>query len=151
MKPIEQMKNDIVSNKKTKEMKKNKIEKKEKQPKDRSNTIILFITGLLFVGMAFLFNNGFFATENGQLDTSILIGTVIVAFGIEILVYKKIGRLHAEIYQKDGYFFLMDMNSSNGTYLNNNTERLIACTDYKLNSGDSIRFANEEYIFKAGH
>ncbi len=268
VKPIEQMKNDIVFNKKTKEMKKNKIEKKEKQPKDRSNTIILFITGLLFVGIAFLFNNGFFATENGQLDTSILIGTVIVAFGIEILVYKKIksnknvivktdkkvkkalnkpekkqkikkeddsfvpkkieqaeiykipeqkniedsiipkdsikemesdvtenmdmenienpylenamgeryyltaehtrigrqadkveivlknkkiGRLHAEIYQKDGYFFLMDMNSSNGTYLNNNTERLIACTDYKLNSGDSIRFANEEYIFKAGH
>ncbi len=275
---IEQVKKYAIPEKKQQEMKKEKISKeknkkekttkKEKQQKDYSSTIMLCITGILFVGIAFLFHKGFFVTENGQLDTSMIVGIVIVAVGIEILVYKKIksnknkivktekrakkevnnpekkqeikkenyfftpekmkqqeiqkipeqkniessiipidsieemgidvtenmdtesienpylenaigerhylttehtrigrqadkveivlknkkvGRLHAEIYQKDGYFFLMDMNSSNGTYLNHNTERLIACTDYRLNFGDSIRFANEEYIFKAGH
>ena len=65
-----------------------------------------------------------------------------------VLKNAKISRLHAEIYQKDGRFFLMDMNSSNGTYLNHSPKRLAACADYELSSGDVIRFANEEYVFR---
>ena len=42
----------------------------------------------------------------------------------------------------------MDMRSSNGTYLNRNKERLVACADYELHAGDIVCFANEEYTFR---
>lgn len=267
-------------------------EKPKQEGKDRSGTVMLLITGVLVVGIAMLFNNGFFVNDLGQLDTSMLAGIAVAALGVEFMAYKKlkgtkddtaekpkkknkkekkqkpkkaegkkekpikakspfraketekqlykaaeaeekqaaeererqayyqpvvqsvppvqretktmpvpdnsmteymddsdagnwgrvylenamgerfyltlehtrigkqedraeivlknakISRLHAEIYQKDGRFFLMDMNSSNGTYLNHSPERLAACADYELSSGDVIRFANEEYVFR---
>lgn len=65
-----------------------------------------------------------------------------------VLQNRKISRLHAEIYRRDGMYYLMDMNSSNGTYLNHASEPLTPCVEYSLTSGDSVRFANAEYIFR---
>lgn len=65
-----------------------------------------------------------------------------------VLQNRKISRLHAEIYRREGMYYLMDMNSSNGTYLNHASESLTPCVEYSLTSGDVVRFANAEYIFR---
>ncbi|HAA43331.1 MAG TPA: hypothetical protein DCE02_04930, partial [Ruminiclostridium sp.] len=59
---------------------------------------------------------------------------------------KAIGKVHAEIITRDGKYFLKDLNSKNGTYLNN--ERLNSNTEYEIKDNDVIVFANSEYIFK---
>ncbi|PQQ67062.1 DUF6382 domain-containing protein [Acetivibrio saccincola] len=59
---------------------------------------------------------------------------------------KAIGKVHAKIIIRDGKYFLKDLNSKNGTYLNN--ERLNSNTEYEIKDNDVIVFANSEYIFK---
>lgn len=56
-----------------------------------------------------------------------------------------ISRLHAKISWQDGDYYLEDLNSTNGTYLNGNP------VEYhqkkKLHKGDKIRFGAEEFLF----
>lgn len=56
-----------------------------------------------------------------------------------------IGRTHAEILYKEGQYFIKDLNSKNGTYLNE--ERLVSNKEYAINNEDKIKFANIEYKF----
>lgn len=56
----------------------------------------------------------------------------------------EISRVHAYIYQKEGGFFLEDLKSQNGTYLN--SVRIPSNEIKKLNRGDIIGFANEEFF-----
>ncbi len=48
-----------------------------------------------------------------------------------------VSRSHAAIYQRDGMFFLEDLGSTNGTWLNNRALR--PHKPYRLSSGDSVR------------
>lgn len=57
-----------------------------------------------------------------------------------------VSRMHAEIERRDGKYFLVDLNSTNGTYLNG--ERLEANEYRQLSSGDEIIFASAAYYFK---
>jgi len=57
-----------------------------------------------------------------------------------------VSRMHAEIEHRDGKYFLVDLNSTNGTYLNG--ERLEANEYRQLHSGDEIIFAGAAYYFK---
>lgn len=57
-----------------------------------------------------------------------------------------ISRIHAEIERKEGKYFLIDLNSMNGTYLNG--ERLEANEYRQLHTGDEIYFAGAGYYFK---
>lgn len=56
-----------------------------------------------------------------------------------------ISRLHAKISRQEGEYYLEDLNSTNGTYLNGNP------VEYhqkkKLHKGDKIRFGAEEFLF----
>lgn len=59
-----------------------------------------------------------------------------------------ISRIHARIYKKENSYYIEDLNSSNGTYINS---RLInAHSMIELNDGDMITFANLTYLFKLG-
>jgi hypothetical protein len=58
---------------------------------------------------------------------------------------KNIGRVHARIVFAEGVYYLVDLESKNGTYLNG--ERLISNTPYPLKFGDNVRLANVEYLF----
>lgn len=49
----------------------------------------------------------------------------------------RVSRIHAYIYKKDNKFFLVDMCSKNGTYLNKEFE-LIEAQEYILNNNDEI-------------
>ncbi len=53
---------------------------------------------------------------------------------------------HAYITLKDDKYFLIDTNSTNKTYVNN--MMLQSNVETEINSGDKIRFANEEFEFK---
>ena len=56
----------------------------------------------------------------------------------------QISRIHACIYKAENDFFLEDRDSTNGTFLNHN--RLPALSKQKLERGDIIGFANEEFF-----
>ena len=54
-----------------------------------------------------------------------------------------ISRTHAKILTKNGGFFVVDNNSTNYTYVNGN--KMAANQEFKLNSGDKIKLADEEF------
>ena len=58
---------------------------------------------------------------------------------------KSISRVHAQIRQLNGAYTLEDLHATNGTYLNG--VKLQDSEVKPLNPGDSIRLANEEFMF----
>ncbi|WP_026475704.1 DUF6382 domain-containing protein [Alkaliphilus transvaalensis] len=62
-----------------------------------------------------------------------------------LIANKTISRVHAEIHHQNGQYYLKDLNSRNGTYING--ERINSNIDYSLKDGDQISFANLDYLF----
>ncbi|MHB8064884.1 MAG: FHA domain-containing protein, partial [Ruminiclostridium sp.] len=56
-----------------------------------------------------------------------------------------IGKIHAEILQEGEDFYIVDCNSRNGTFLNDN--RIAPNTKNKVNNNDLLRFANKDFVF----
>lgn len=57
-----------------------------------------------------------------------------------------ISRSHVNIISRDGEFFVMDTNSTNHTFVNGNM--IQSNSEMKLNHGDKVRLANEDFDFK---
>lgn len=57
-----------------------------------------------------------------------------------------VSRIHAEIKNESGRYFLTDLNSTNGTF--HNERRLEANETVEIQSEDFIRFATVEYVFR---
>jgi hypothetical protein len=57
-----------------------------------------------------------------------------------------VGKLHAEVTFSEGIYCIRDLNSKNGTYLND--VRIPSNKECEIKSNDRIRFSNSEYIFK---
>lgn len=51
--------------------------------------------------------------------------------------------VHARIFQKDGEWWVLNLLSTNGTYVNNRK-----VTDSHLHDGDRVRFGEAEFIFR---
>lgn len=64
---------------------------------------------------------------------------------IEISDDLAVSRQHGVIFLKENRYFLMDLNSKNGTYLND--ERLVGGQQRSLDDGDIVRFADTAYTF----
>lgn len=60
-----------------------------------------------------------------------------------ILKDRGISRMHAKLMEKADGLYLLDLNSTNGTYLNG--EMLESGEDYKIEEGDLISFAKSEF------
>lgn len=60
----------------------------------------------------------------------------------------RISRLHAAITQTEGRYLLMDLNSTNGTYIND--KEVMPGHDEQLFNNDKIRLADREFIYKSG-
>lgn len=62
-----------------------------------------------------------------------------------VLKSAAVSRMHAKITKREGEYYLEDLNSTNGTYLNG--RELSYHDPVKLHRNDRICFATEEYIF----
>ncbi|NLC20083.1 MAG: FHA domain-containing protein [Clostridiales bacterium] len=60
---------------------------------------------------------------------------------------RAVGKIHAEMINKGGKYYIIDLNSVNGTYVNG--ERLVCNTETLIKNGDKITFANEPFTFIA--
>lgn len=59
---------------------------------------------------------------------------------------KAVGKMHAEIRKINSEYYIKDLNSKNGTYINN--KRLESNELYKIKENDSIKFADSSYAFR---
>lgn len=57
----------------------------------------------------------------------------------------QISRIHARIFKKNEEYYVMDLNSTNGTFIND--EEIEINSEVRLNNGDQIRFANIPFHF----
>lgn len=57
---------------------------------------------------------------------------------------RAIGKIHAEIVEREGEYYIKDLNSQNGTCVN--SVRIEPGTEIKLSHRDVLTFANEDYI-----
>lgn len=62
-----------------------------------------------------------------------------------VLNNNAVGKLHAELLNRNGVSYVKDLNSMNGTFINNN--RIESNKEYELRTNDLLRLANSEYIF----
>jgi hypothetical protein len=62
-----------------------------------------------------------------------------------VLNNNAVGKLHAELLNRNGISYVKDLNSMNGTFINNN--RIESNKEYELRANDLLRLANSEYIF----
>lgn len=76
-------------------------------------------------------------------DTFLIGGTHGHADGV--IASSGISRSHARVTCVENVYYIEDLNSRNGTYLNG--ELLLYRQKRRLQPGDHLRFANEEYIF----
>ncbi len=76
--------------------------------------------------------------------SSILIGRMD-NFVDYIINSSAIGKIHAEILREGDELYVMDCNSRNGTFLNDN--RILPNTKNSVKNNDIIRFANKEFVF----
>ncbi len=63
----------------------------------------------------------------------------------QLLGNSSIGRVHAMVLNRDEKYYIVDNNSKNGTFLN--SKKLDPDSEYELADGDSIRLANEMFVF----
>lgn len=55
-----------------------------------------------------------------------------------------VGKVHAKLVYKSGEWYVMDLNSVNGTFVN--SQRIKSNEEYCLKKGDNLAFANCEYL-----
>lgn len=63
-----------------------------------------------------------------------------------VVADKVVSRHHAEVVQYGDKYFIKDLSSTNGTFINGN--KLMADTDVELKDGQEIIFANKKFIYR---
>ncbi|NSW91264.1 MAG: FHA domain-containing protein [Firmicutes bacterium] len=56
-----------------------------------------------------------------------------------------VGKIHAQIISREGKYYIKDLNSRNGTFINE--VKINSNTEYEIKDGDRIAFANSDHIF----
>ncbi|CDM68306.1 putative membrane protein [Clostridium bornimense] len=127
----------------TKEVK----EKNEIKEVDISNDTILLSSNL-----SEEFKCGYITLNQGGISERVVVNKASFKIGrmigeVDLITESKaIGKIHCEIIKDDEKYYLVDLNSKNGTYLNG--ARLKSNNRYLLNDGDSIRLANVDGKFE---
>ena len=63
-----------------------------------------------------------------------------------VIADKVVSRHHAEVVQYGDKYFIKDLSSTNGTFINGN--KLMADTDVELKDGQEIIFANKKFVYR---
>lgn len=82
-----------------------------------------------------------------RLDTEkkLLLGKQVTNNGVSIPFNPAISKLHAKIFEQNGEYYLVDLESKNGTYING--IRLAPIVAKIIRPGDTIRLANTDFDF----
>lgn len=92
--------------------------------------------------------------ENGRLNRiPIQPGTGLVVGRLQSQVdfavkSPKVGKIHARFYEQNGQYFVVDINSKNGTYINGSAARIDSNIPYPLNDKDRISLADSEFTIR---
>ncbi len=65
-----------------------------------------------------------------------------------VVTNPKVGKVHAEFISENGMFYVKDLNSKNGTYINSAGQRISSNIPYPLKPNDKIMLANSEFILR---
>lgn len=65
-----------------------------------------------------------------------------------VLMNNAVGKLHAQVICRNGACYIRDLNSVNGTFINN--KRIESNKDMELKNNDKLQLANSEFIFMNG-
>ena len=60
----------------------------------------------------------------------------------------KVGKVHAKVFCRDHQYFVVDINSKNGTYINGNRQRIESNIPYPLHDKDRITLADAEFTIR---
>lgn len=86
-----------------------------------------------------------FISENELCNFPFIIGKMTDNVNM-VIDNPMISRIHAKIYLKENHYYIEDMNSSNGTYINNTLLQPHSLTE--ICTGDYITFSHLTYIFQ---
>lgn len=65
-----------------------------------------------------------------------------------VIASNRVSKIHAEFVRDGDRYFVRDINSTNGTYINGGHERIVSNQNIEIHPGDTIRLANIELTFK---
>ncbi len=65
-----------------------------------------------------------------------------------VLASHKVSKVHAEFIRQGERYFVRDINSTNGTFLNGSRQRIVSNQDIELHPGDQVRLADIDLTFK---
>ncbi len=65
-----------------------------------------------------------------------------------VVVNNAIGKMHAEFIQRDGMYYIKDLNSRNGTFVND--VRIDSNIEFEVRDKDQIILANSRFLFRDG-
>jgi Tfp pilus assembly major pilin PilA len=65
-----------------------------------------------------------------------------------VLPSNRVSKIHAEFVRQGTCYFVRDINSTNGTYLNGSKNRLVSNQNFELHNGDTVKLANMELVFR---
>ena len=60
----------------------------------------------------------------------------------------RVGKVHAKFYRQDGQYYVIDINSKNGTYINGSRTRIESNIPYPLCDKDRITLADSEFTIR---
>lgn len=61
---------------------------------------------------------------------------------------QRVGKMHAEFLNQNSHFYVKDLSSKNGTYINGSAERITANVAYPIQAGDRITLADSSFVLR---
>ena len=128
----------------------NRKEVEEIKPVEAAVKINSNLNETVFLGSSALKNPHLQIFVNGSIEDVVINKPSFVIGRLEEQVdyvhsNNAIGKVHAEIITRSGYYYLKDLNSRNGTYLNG--KRIESNKEYEIKNNDKITLANSEFVF----
>lgn len=78
-------------------------------------------------------------------EKKLLLGKQVTEHGVSIPFNPAISKLHAKIFEQNGEYYIVDLESKNGTFING--IRLVPIVAKVIRPGDTIRLANTDFDF----
>lgn len=65
-----------------------------------------------------------------------------------VVMNARVGKVHAKFFADNGQYFVVDINSKNGTFINGSSQRITSNVPYPLHDNDRITLADSEFTLR---